>query len=115
EDFRLRLAQVTLVVAVAALLLVLQQHDGQQDRRDREQGEHAPEQDAQAERCHRRPRGLRHGLAVPPSTQRKPRMGTFSMQSKPGSTSRKASRMVLTCLRTFSRLRPLLTTSYSSS
>ena len=49
------------------------------------------------------------------ATQRKPRIGTFSMPSKAGSTSRKASRMVLTCLRTLSRLRPLLTTSNSSS
>ena len=44
-----------------------------------------------------------------------PRIGTLSMPSNCGSMSRNASRIVLMCLRTLSRLRPVFTTWYRSS
>ena len=129
HDLGLAAHKAVLVGLPGAFLLVLENHHAQGHRGHSQQHEHAAQQDAlaeggQAQARHFQPGQLQFGVeqalhvrtAAPAwPTQRKPRMGTFSMPSKPGSTSRRASRMVLTCLRTLSRLRPLLTTSNSSS
>ena len=94
-----------LAVALVAELLLLAQHAHRE--RDGCQGE---QQECAAEE---HPQSQRHAMRPPAHqllTQRKPRIGTFSMPSNAGSISRNASRMVLRCLRTLSRLRPLFTT-----
>jgi hypothetical protein len=106
-NLRLVLLQAFGIDAMAALLLVLQHRQRQRHHRQRKQREQAAEQHAQPQRHAPRQAPTRHRGAL---ENRKPRIGTFSMPSKPGSISRKASRMVLTCLRTLSRLRPLLMT-----
>src|SRR4051812_14909026 len=107
RDLGLVLLQAFGVDAVAALLLVLQHRQRERHHRQREQREQPAEQDAQTQRHAPRQAPPLHQCRL---KKRKPRIGTFSMPSKLGSISRKASRMVLMCLRTLSRLRPLLMT-----
>ena len=106
-NLRLVLLQAFGIDAVAALLLVLQHGKRQRHHRHREQREQPTKQHAQPQWHAAGQAPPRHPGAL---SKRKPRIGTFSMPSKLGSISRKASRMVLTCLRTLSRLRPLLMT-----
>ena len=99
-------AEPGFVGALQPLLLVGQQLQHQRGAAHQQADEHQPQQRAAQERCRRQARQLQRA-----EFQRKPRMGTFSMPSKAGSISRRASRMVATCLRTLSLLRPVFTTS----
>ena len=125
RDLGLVLLESILVVAVTALLLVLQHHQGQAHCGQSQQQKCAPKKYPQAKRhpCGQQPVDIQAArqlhfmplAASVGSAQRKPRIGTFSMPSNCASSSLNASRMVLTCLRILSRLRPLLTTLYKSS
>src|SRR6185369_8020927 len=100
-DLRHRLREARAIAAVAEALLVLQHGERDGDRRERQQQEHAAEEETETKAREPGPLpGLQSLTQV--HAQRKPRMGTLSMPSKLGSMSRKASRMVLTCLRTLS-------------
>ena len=114
NDLFLGLGEAFLIVVVTALLFLLQDGDGHRHYGQGEEQERRAKDDAQAEGRQPGQRGF-HWRRADGSDQRKPRMGMFSMPSKASSSSRKASRMVLMCLRMLSRLRPLFTTWKSSS
>jgi hypothetical protein len=112
------LGEALAIAAVTELLLVLQHRQRDGDGGHGQQQEHAAEEQPQAEKCEAgpAPRGEApapgHGFVA---SHLKPRIGTLSMPSNVGSISRNASRIVLMCLRTLSRLRPVLTTWNRSS
>src|SRR6186713_570779 len=97
------------VASITQSLLLAQLAECQCSGGKGQQQEGAAKEDPQPERNASGPPG-HQGM-----TQRNPRMGTLSMLSNSGSTSLNASRIVPTCLRTLSRLRPLFTAWKSSS
>jgi hypothetical protein len=120
DDLAQGLGEGLLVALGIALALLVEQRHRQGQRGQGQGNEDKVEDDAvakgrEAQARHVGQLGQLHPSCGQAPVQRKPRIGMFSMPSNAGSTSRKASRMVATCLRTLSRLRPLFTTSNSSS